>query len=93
MRSGPFLLLYAPILFCLFYSRIQAASQSKKGQCFPYFGEFFPNLRILFGFNPKFKRHRLQSSRKRRITRIGTHVFPMGRMIFARQEFRVRMFF
>ena len=27
------------------------------------------------------------------ITRIGTHVFPLGRMIFARQESRVRMFF
>ena len=25
-----------------------------------------------------------QSSRKRRITRIGTHVFSLGRMIFAR---------
>ena len=34
-----------------------------------------------------------QSSRKRRITCIGTHVFSLGRMIFARQEFRVRMFF
>ena len=34
-----------------------------------------------------------QSSRKRRITRIGTHVFSLGRMIFARREFRVRMFF
>ena len=34
-----------------------------------------------------------QSSRKRRITRIGTHVFPLGRMIFARRESRVRMFF
>ena len=34
-----------------------------------------------------------QSSRKRRITRIGTNVFSLGRMIFARQEFRVRMFF
>ena len=35
----------------------------------------------------------LQSSRKRRITRIGTHVFSLGRMIFARREFGVRMFF
>ena len=34
-----------------------------------------------------------QSSRKRRITRIGTHIFSLGRMIFDRQEFRVRMFF
>ena len=34
-----------------------------------------------------------QSARKRRITRIGTHVFPLGRMIFARPESRVRMFF
>ena len=34
-----------------------------------------------------------QSSRKRRITRIGTHVFSLGRMFSARQEFRVRMFF
>ena len=34
-----------------------------------------------------------QSSRKRRITRIGTHVFSLGRMIFARREFSVRMFF
>ena len=35
----------------------------------------------------------MQSSRKRRITRIGTHVFSLGRMIFARRESRVRMFF
>ena len=34
-----------------------------------------------------------QSSRKRRITRIGTHVFSLGRMIFARRESLVRMFF
>ena len=34
-----------------------------------------------------------QSSRKRRITHIGTHVFSLGRMIFARRESRVRMFF
>ena len=34
-----------------------------------------------------------QSSRKRRITRIGTHVFSLGRMIFARRESPVRMFF
>ena len=34
-----------------------------------------------------------QSSRKHRITRIGTHVFSLGRMILARREFRVRMFF
>ena len=34
-----------------------------------------------------------QSSRKRRIRRIGTHVFSLGRMIFARRESRVRMFF
>ena len=34
-----------------------------------------------------------QSSRKRRITRIGTHVFSLGRMIFAMREFCVRMFF
>ena len=34
-----------------------------------------------------------QSSRKRRITRIGTHIFSLGRMIFANQEFRVRMFY
>ena len=30
---------------------------------------------------------------KRRITRIGTHVFYLGRMILGRREFRVRMFF
>ena len=35
----------------------------------------------------------LQSSRKHRITRIGMHVFSLGRLIFARREFRVRMFF
>ena len=35
----------------------------------------------------------IQSSWKRRITCIGTHVFPLGRTFFARQEFRVRMFF
>ena len=34
----------------------------------------------------------VQSSRKRRITRIGTHVFSLGRMFFARRESRVRMF-
>ena len=34
-----------------------------------------------------------QSSRKRRITRIGTHVFFLGRMFSARQEFRICMFF
>ena len=34
-----------------------------------------------------------QSSRKRRITRIGTHVFSLGRMIFAKRESRVRIFF
>ena len=34
-----------------------------------------------------------QSSRKRRITRIATHVFPLGRMICARRESRIRMFF
>ena len=34
-----------------------------------------------------------QSSRKRRTTRIGTHVFSLGRMIFARRESCVRMFF
>ena len=34
-----------------------------------------------------------QSSRKRRITRNGTHVFSLGRMFFARREFGVRMFF
>ena len=28
------------ILFCLFYSQIQAASQSKKGLYFPNFGDF-----------------------------------------------------
>ena len=38
------------------------------------------------------KVQRTQSSRKRRITRIGTHVFSLGRMFFARQESRVRMF-
>ena len=34
-----------------------------------------------------------QSSWKSRITRIGKHVFSLGRMIFTRPEFRVRMFF
>ena len=34
-----------------------------------------------------------QSSRKRRITRNGTHIFSLGRMIYTRREFRVRMFF
>ena len=34
-----------------------------------------------------------QSCRKRRITRIGMHIFSLGRMIFVRREFRVRMFF
>ena len=46
------------ILFCLFYSRIQAASQSKR-PVFSQIGHFFPKLRILLGFIPKFKRHRL----------------------------------
>ena len=36
---------------------------------------------------------RSQSSRKRKITRIGTHVFSLGCMIFARRESRVRIFF
>ena len=36
-------------LFCLFYSRIQAASQSIRGLYFPIFDTvFFPNLRIYF---------------------------------------------
>ena len=35
----------------------------------------------------------MQSSRKRRNTRIGMHVFSLGRMFSARQEFRVHMFF
>ena len=35
----------------------------------------------------------IQSSLKRRITRIGTHVFSLGRMFIARREFCVRMFF
>ena len=30
------------ILFCIFYSRIQAASQSKKGLYFSNFRDFFP---------------------------------------------------
>ena len=34
----------------------------------------------------------LQSSRKRRITRIGTHIFSLESMIFARWEFCLRMF-
>ena len=40
-----------------------------------------------------FKENFIQGSRKRRITRIGTHVFSLGRMIFARREFHVRMVF
>ena len=47
------------ILFCLFYSRIQAAFQSKKRPIFPIFIYFFPDLKILLGFIPKFKRHRM----------------------------------
>ena len=43
------------ILFCLFNSRIQAASQSKNGLYFQNFGYFYPNLRILFGFIPNSK--------------------------------------
>ena len=42
------------ILFCLFYSRIQAASHSRKGLYFPNLGDFFPYLRILLEFIPKF---------------------------------------
>ena len=34
-----------------------------------------------------------QSSRKRRITRIGTQTFCLGRMVFTRWELRVHMFF
>ena len=56
------------ILFCLFYSRIQAASQSKKGLYFPNFGEFFPNLQILLGFIPNFKRQRLYPEKGNKIT-------------------------
>ena len=41
----------------------------------------------------KVKENIIQSSRKRRITRIGTNVFSLGRMIFTRREFSVRMVF
>ena len=42
----------------------------------------------------KFQENSLkQNSRKRRITRIGMHVFSLGRTIFARREFCVRLFF
>ena len=34
----------------------------------------------------------VQRARKRRITRIGTQVFPLGRMIFARRESHVCFF-
>ena len=34
-----FLIIHVRILFCLFYSSIQAASQSKKGLYFPNFGD------------------------------------------------------
>ena len=50
----------------------------------PLFSRADPLVAILVGG---------QSSRKRRIMRIGTHIFSLGRMIFARQEFHVRMFF
>ena len=46
------------ILFCLFNSRIQLLP-NQKGLYFPNFGDFFPKLRILLGFIPKFKMHRL----------------------------------
>ena len=56
------------ILFCLFYSRTQAASQSKKGMYFPNFWRFSPNLRILLGFISKFKGHRLYPKKGNKIT-------------------------
>ena len=65
---------YPVILFCLFYNQIQAASQSKKGLYFPILEIFFPNLRILLGFIPKFKRQRLYPQKGNKITDI-THVF------------------
>ena len=33
------------------------------------------------------------TSRKRSITHIGTHIFPLGHMVFARRVLRVCMFF
>ena len=59
---------FTVILFCLFYSRIKAASQSKKGLYFPIFGDSFPNLRILLRFISKFKRHRLCPKEGNKIT-------------------------
>ena len=56
------------ISFTLFYSQIEAASQSKKGLYFPNFGEFFPNLPIFGGFIPKVKRHRLYLQKGIKIT-------------------------
>ena len=61
-------LIISVILLSLFYSRIQAASQSKKGLYFPNFGDFFPNLRILLGFIPISKMHRLYPKKGNKIT-------------------------
>ena len=46
--------LQSVILFCIFYSQIQAASQSKKGLYFTDFGDFFSKPGDLLGFIPKF---------------------------------------
>ena len=61
---------YTVILFCLFYSPIQAASQFKIDLYFPNFGEFILNLMILLGFILKFKRQRLYPKNSNKITDI-----------------------
>ena len=54
--------------------------------------DMYNGLSHIYCIKPEGRIHH-QSSRKRRITRIGTHVFSLGRMFVARQEFSVRMFF
>ena len=69
------LLYFAVILFSLFYSRIQAASQSKKSLYFPYFGDFFPKPAVLLGCILKFKRHRLYPKKGNKITVLAINIY------------------
>ena len=56
------------ILFCLFYSRIQAASQSKIDLYFPNFGDFFPQLDDFIGIYSKIQKTQAVSRNGNKIT-------------------------
>ena len=58
----------AVILFCLFYSRIQAASQSKKRPIFSQFLIFISQSKDFISIIPKFKWHRLYPKEGNKIT-------------------------